>query len=93
MKYAIVISDEARKNIANASLYYHKISPVLKDSFLEKVIQTINLLQNNPKHYQFRYKNIHIANIERFPFSVHFIMEDTIIYVLKVLHQKQYYRN
>ncbi len=91
MSYHIELTDEAKLNIAEASEYYLEISQSLQNKFQADLIKTIDMLKENPQHHQIRYRGIRIAHLKKFPFSIHFLIQKNIIYVLKILHQKRYY--
>lgn len=92
MAYAILIADEAKLNIKNASDYYEKISTSLKNRFIIQLTKTIDSLKENPLQYQIRYREIRIAYTKIFSFGIHFIVEDEMIYILNVLHTRQFYK-
>lgn len=92
MSYIIDLTDEAKLNIKQASDYYLEISTSLNDKFISDLIKTIDILGENPLHFQIRYRNIRIAITKTYPFGIHFIIEGNIIHVLKVLHSKRFYK-
>ncbi len=47
---------------------------------------TFNTIQKNPDHFQVVFKNVRRALTARFPYGVFFIIEDSTIYVLAILH-------
>lgn len=92
MLFKIVISEEAEIQIFEAILYYSKISESLSEKFNKKLIETIDYLSENPEYFQNRYREIRIVLIKKFPYSVHYIIKNNTVFVLKVLHQKQIYK-
>lgn len=92
MSFKIVISEEAEIQIFEAILYYSKISESLSEKFNKKLIETIDYLSENPEYFQNRYREIRIVLIKKFPYSVHYIIKNNTVFVLKVLHQKQIYK-
>lgn len=92
MEYKIHLTDEAKLNIYNASEYYFIISSKLKDRFISNLIKTIDSIQENPLHYQIKYRNIRVSNLKKFPFGIHFIIENELITIIKILHHKQFYK-
>lgn len=92
MSYHIHLTDEAKLNIKEASDYYVEISTSLQERFQANLIRTIDKLKENPKHHQIRYRGIRIVHTKTFPYGVHFIIEGSIIRVLKILHHKQFYK-
>ena len=47
----------------------------------EKLVSVVE----NPLHYQIRYRKIRFALVKRFPYAIHFTVEEDKIYVLAVL--------
>jgi hypothetical protein len=71
VKYKVLIDEEAKKDIRLAKNYYNKISPSLKQNFLEDLYDSIDSLKINP-FFQIRYNNIHCLPLKKFPFMLHF---------------------
>lgn len=71
---------------------YENVSSKLADRFHIEFWNKIDNVKENPLHFQIRYKSIRIAHLKVFPYSIHFIIEEEIIRVFKILHQKQYYK-
>lgn len=92
MKYRIRFRDGSTEDFEEGIAYYKRISIDLVDKFHQSFRDKINEIEENPLGYQVRYRTIRIANMKHFPFSIHFIVEGNIIYILKVLHQKRYYK-
>lgn len=92
MKFKILISEDAENQILEAILYYKNISVSLSKKFSKEISETVELISENPQHYQNRYKEIKIAFTNKFPYSLHFIIKNDTIYILKMLHQKQFYK-
>ena len=92
MKYQINISDEAKLDIREAKEYYAKIDEKLSKMCISDIIKTIDKLAENPIHHQVRYRDIRIAFATTFPYGVHFIVEKTNIYILRVFHTKRFFK-
>lgn len=73
--YKISIDDNAKKDIREAKFYYNKINPLLKDKFLNDLYASVNLLKSNP-FYQVRYRQIHCLPLKKFPFMLHFSINE-----------------
>lgn len=92
MEYVLKFRKNSNEDFNKGIKYYDEISSDLADRFYENFKNTINNIEANPLLYQIRYKNIRIANFSNFPYSVHFIVENKLIFVLTILHQKRYYK-
>ncbi len=92
MKYTIKFEAGSLANFNNAIAQYEKISEELADRFHSEFWNKIDAIKENPLQYPYRYKTIRIAHLKVFPYGIHFIIEDKIIRVFKILHHKQYYK-
>ena len=92
MKYQINISDEAKLDIREAKEYYAKIDEKLSKRCISDIIKTIDKLAENPIHHQVRYRDIRIAFAPTFPYGVHFLVDKTKIYILRVFHTKRFFK-
>lgn len=90
--YVIHLSEQAQINIHKSAEYYQAISESLKTRFINELIECIDLLKENPLHHQIRYRNIRIAFTPTFPYGIHFIIENENIYILDILHTKQFFK-
>ncbi len=91
MKYTIVFEEQSKIDFQCSFLYYSNISPSLADRFYEDIKNLTDEIERTPLHFQVRYRSIRIAHLSSFPYSIHFFIERTTIYVLRILHQKKYY--
>ncbi len=92
MKYEIVISDEAKSDIKEAVDYYSQIDNKLPKRCIADIVAAIDKLKQNPLHYQVRYKNIRIIFTTTFPYGIHYILDENIIFILRVFHTKRFFK-
>jgi hypothetical protein len=92
MKYIIKFEENSLVNFNKAIKHYEKISDELADRFHNEFWNEIESIKENPLHYQLRYKSIRIAHLNVFPYGVHFIIDDKVIRVFRILHHKLYYK-
>lgn len=92
MKYSIKFEEGSLNDYFDGISYYEKTSEALADRFHDEFWRTIDRIKENPLHYQNRYRGIKIAFTETFPFGIHFIMENNLIIVLKILHTKRFFK-
>ena len=85
MKYHLIVKPEAELDIVESAKWYEQQRSELGYRLLEAVDEKISLIEKNPLLYQKRYKNMRFALLKRFPFAIHFIVQDNNIYVLAVL--------
>lgn len=91
MIFKIQISEESEDQVFEANFYYSEISKKLAERFNKELIKTIDYLKENPEYFQNKYRGIRIVLIKNLPYSVHFIIKNETVFVLKILHQKQFY--
>ena len=89
MAYKVVIKTLAEKDISEAAEYYFKKTPHLVSEYLEVVNNAIELIQQNPQHFQKRYKEVRVIFLKSFPFGLYYTIEDTTIFVHAVLHTRR----
>jgi plasmid stabilization system protein ParE len=86
MAYKIITSTKAEFDVDKAIEYYKDINIQLAKDFLTELKATSKYIQKHPKKIQIRYANIRVAFLKRFPFGVHFRLEDKTISILSILH-------
>ena len=87
MNYKLVISPEAFRDIELAECFYK--TKDLDKSFLKDLNAQFNFLENAPLSRQIRYRNIRIHLLEIYKYSVHYIVDNDVVMVLRVLNQAQ----
>ncbi len=92
MKYTVVFREGSLEDYKSGIDYYETISIELTDRFEQDFKAKLEEIEENPLHYQIRYRKIRIAFLDIFPFGIHFILEKHTIYVLKILHTKRFFK-
>jgi len=91
IKYKIQIDIDALSDIAEATKWYNKRQPGLGQRF-QKIVKTqISTLKSNAHICTIRYKNVHCMPINKFPFMVHFRIDEVprVVVVFAVIHTSQ----
>ncbi|WP_092173653.1 type II toxin-antitoxin system RelE/ParE family toxin [Cyclobacterium xiamenense] len=57
--------------------------------FEENVYQAVNNIQNNPLKFQIRYGSTRISFLRKFPYGIHFQINDNQILILAIFHTSQ----
>jgi plasmid stabilization system protein ParE len=86
MKYKIFISEAAEFDINESYFWYEKKQPQLGENFKNQVVLILNRIEENPLIFQVKYSKIRVAFINKFPYGIHFIIENEKIIVLAVFH-------
>ncbi|WP_310556077.1 type II toxin-antitoxin system RelE/ParE family toxin [Flavobacterium sp.] len=88
MEYKIKIDEDALLDIKNASFWYGNQLIGLDIRYKTQVIKQINRLKKNPYIFAIKYNNIRCIKIEKFPFLVHYSINDDLklIEIFSVIH-------
>ena len=80
-RFKVVLFDDAMLDFNDAIGRYRKISPAVAKKFHSAVNATINDLKKNP-FYQIRYDNFRLKLVKKFPYLLHFIVDEVSYTVL-----------
>ena len=86
-RYKVFISSHAYDDIQKAINYYNDKQRGLGKKFHLAVKSTISKLRSNP-FYQIRYDEVRCLSVKRFPFMLHFTIDETTesVFVYAVIH-------
>ena|SRR3569833_3230480 len=84
--YRLLISDESRLDILDAFYWYESRRDGLGKDFELCLEAGLDQIQRDPLLFQKRYKDIHIYFIDRFPYGIHYLIEDDTIKVFGIFH-------
>ena len=76
MSYEIKILPVAREDIKDCIKWYNEQKSGLGKLFYTAVKARIVYIKGNPLHYQIKYRDIRHAQINKFPFLVHYKIEE-----------------
>lgn len=86
MAHEILLSDESRFDIIDAFSWYEMQREGLGKEF-EMCLETgFEKIAKNPLSFQKRYKNFRICFIRRFPYGIHFLVQNNTIRVFAIFH-------
>lgn len=87
MSFKIKIEPEARTDIQEAISWYNKQQKGLGKKFYSHVLNHIDDLAINP-HFEIRYDNIHCLPLKKFPFMIHFTVDEPsrLVIIRAVFH-------
>lgn len=89
MNYKLIIKPEAENDLYEAIEWYKEQNENLPSQLLNEVEIGLNNIQKYPEHYQKRYKEIRITFTKKFPYGIYYTLENEIIFVHAILHNKQ----
>ena len=84
--YKIKVFPEALTDIQNATDWYNEQSYGLGTRFQKQVIKQINKLNDTANIYTIRYNDARCMVIKKFPFLVHFLIENETVVIFAILH-------
>lgn len=88
MAYKLEIQDTAKSDILEAIDYYEFKQSGLGKRFLNAFKKKSRDIRLNPEGYAIKYKNVRMAVINKFPYVIHFQMDNSkkIISILSVFY-------
>jgi plasmid stabilization system protein ParE len=88
MAHKVIIKPGAELDIREALEWYEEEKEGLSLDFLERLDDELARISKTPEHFQKRYRNIKIVFTKRFPYSIHYTLENDVVFVHAVLHMK-----
>lgn len=82
--YKIKVFPEALTDIQKTTDWYNEQSYGLGTRFQKQVITQINKLNKTAEIYTVRYKDVRCMIIRKFPFMVHFLIENETVVIFAV---------
>ena len=94
MGYSTVIDPKAIQDVQDAIEFYDEKEPGLGKEFENHLNESLKLLEKNP-FFQIRYDNVHCLPLKRFPFMIHYTVQEKqqIVTVRAVLNTFRSPRN
>ena len=92
MSFELVFRAEAEADLTGIQDYYTNVSKKLSETFFKELFYTLTFIEEEPKLFQARYREIRIAPLYRFPYGIHYIEKKEKVVILRVLHTKRYFK-
>jgi len=86
MSYKVLLRTEAESDLIEAAKYYEEKLEGLGTEFISSVETTLQSISHQPESYPIVYRNVRRTLIRKFPFGIHYIIEESRIVVLAVFH-------
>ena len=86
--------DEVSMDLSDARQWYKEQKEGLEEEFSEEIKKALLKIRRYPFGHSIRYRNIRIAHSERFPYNVHFYIDEALseIVITAIVHQKRHPR-
>ncbi|MBI4931562.1 MAG: type II toxin-antitoxin system RelE/ParE family toxin [Bacteroidetes bacterium] len=90
MSFEIIFEELAQSDIQQAIDYYDKQQIGLGEKFWLSLSKHIAFISKNP-FFQIRYSNVRCLPMTKFPFMIHFILDEKVktVYIISVFHTSQ----
>lgn len=85
-KFQLFINKFAEKDLENSKKYYNEQSEELGTVFLLDLKATIKRIEQNPFQFPKIEKEARKANLDKFPFSVFFVVDNLLISIFSIFH-------
>ncbi|MBV6419036.1 MAG: hypothetical protein DAHOPDDO_00246 [Ignavibacteriaceae bacterium] len=85
----IIFHELAGKEFLEARDYYDDFVFGLGEKFVIEVERCLNIIKTNPIAYPVAKQNVRKAVIIKFPFSILYRVDENVISILAVMHQKR----
>lgn len=89
MVYKVSISKEAQIELGIAECYYRLRG--MEENFLADFSNQLQFLKTTPESFQVKYKDIRILQFKTFNYSIHYIIKENKVLILRILNQRQNY--
>lgn len=86
--YPVIVTHKARVDIQATVRWYNSKQKGLGKRFYFFFNQAISTLQSTP-FFQIRYDEIRCLKIKRFPYLIHYLVDDEHVYILAVISTHQ----
>ena len=86
MTYNLIIKPLAELDAMEAAKWYNDQRDGLGNEFLLALDAKINAIRRNPNQFSIKYKNVHTALTERFPYGIFFLIEHKSIFIIAIVH-------
>jgi plasmid stabilization system protein ParE len=89
MAYKLEVRPLASSDIRHVYFWYEEKKEHLGQDFMIILTAVFNKLSQNPSLHSIYYKDLRMAVLERFPYSIFYFIKNERISILRVLHQRR----
>ena len=82
----VTLRPEAEADLEDAAQWYERQRPGLGGEFLDEVLHTLQAIEDGPQVYAQVHGGLRRAMTNRFPFGVFYLLEESDIVVVAVMH-------
>lgn len=87
----VILSPETLLEFKDSVKFYEKRKKGLGKDFSKSVRTSLNFISKNPLASECKYREIRVAVIKKFPFTIHYLYEEEIatVFVSAIFHTSQ----
>ena len=89
MTSRLIVSTQAASDIAEAATWLQDISSNLPVRFGNELERVYASIVEHPQIYPVVYRNFRRALLRRFPYSVFYVFDSSVVLVVAVIHQSR----
>ena len=90
MPVSLIFTEKAEEDLDDAYHWYEEQEPGLGKEVIRCIDAQIANIKRHPLHYPvFQNENVRRALVNRFPFSIYFEIEEELITIFAILHQRR----
>ena len=86
MTYKLIIKPLAELDTMEAAKWYNDHRDGLGNEFLLALEAKIHAIKRNPNQFSNKYKKVHRALTERFPYGIFYFIENKTIFIIAIVH-------
>jgi len=85
----LILKTNAAVEIENVIAHYASINAVLERRIEKEIRLAFKKILKNPESFQYRYSEIRIFWLNKFPYSLYYIWENNEVFILAFWHSKE----
>jgi len=93
MNYNQIILPHAVQDIREINFSYKALNQKLAERFNEALKKEIQIIKQNPLLFQIRYDDFRVCKIEKFPYLIHYEINNKLIIINAVYHTSRDSKN
>jgi plasmid stabilization system protein ParE len=87
--FSVKYDEEARDELNDAILWYREISNDLAKDFKTEFHKALKIIKSNPALYRLRKNKVRFSILNRFPYSIQYLVKEDCVYIMAVFHHKR----
>lgn len=88
-RFTVRLRNKALGDIRQIRTWYRRIDPDLENRFVTALNQALDQIQDFPFAYQVLYRNTRRISLKKFPYGVYYLVQESRIIVVAVIHHKR----